>query len=420
MPPLESNVRSYCRKFTAQFSKASKSKIVDTSGVSYLDFLSACGSLNYGHNHPVLKNALIEHIKTDGLAISLDLQTDVKSEFLSVLHQHILEPRNLNYVAQFTGPTGANAVEAAIKLARKQTGRTNIITFTNAFHGCTLGALSLTANAFHRNSSSALLNNVTRIPFNGYLGEHIDCADILARMLDDPSSGCSQPAAIIFETIQGEGGLNVASAEWAKKISAIAEKHQALLIIDDIQAGCGRSGDFFSFEALDIEPDIVILAKSLSGFGLPLSLNLINPKFDVWEPGEHNGTFRGNAHAFVTATATIKHFWSTNKFHNELQNKITFLKKNLNGIAAKHGFKTKGKGFMQGINFQDGNLCQSIAAECYENGLIIETCGSYDEILKLLPALTIPESELLRGLKIIDNAIGHILATTSTTTSIRN
>jgi len=406
----ESNVRSYSKKFPARFCKASGSMLTDTSGKTYLDFLSACGSLNYGHNHPVLKKALIEHIETNGLAISLDLQTDTRSQFLQALQNHILLPRDYTYVAQFTGPTGANAVEAAIKLARKYTGKSHIIAFTNAFHGCTLGALGLTANAYHRGASEPLLNHVTRMPYDGYTDQQIDTADLLEHMLEDPSSGCPKPAAIIFETIQGEGGLNVASKAWAKKIATLAKRHDALLIVDDIQAGCGRSGHFFSFEELDIVPDMVTLAKSLSGFGLPMSLSLIKPEFDIWEPGEHNGTFRGNSHAFVTATAALNNFWSSPAFSDGLKSRIADLKQNLGFIAQKYGFRTKGRGFMQGIDFRDGELCQSIAGMCYRNGLIIETCGSFDEVLKLLPALNMDENALSRGLDIIDRSIRKVLS----------
>ncbi len=408
MLTVESDVRSYCRSFPKKFKSAIESIITDTDSVKYLDFLSACGSLNYGHNHPFLKQALIDYIADDGIAISLDMHTVSKEQFIQAFAEKILQPRDLDYRLQFTGPTGTNAVEAALKLARKITGRTNVIAFTNAFHGCSLGSLSVTGSAFHRRASAAQLGIVTRIPFDGYLGDEIDTADILDRMLADPSGGVDAPAAIVFEAIQGEGGLNVASCQWAQKIAAIAGRHGALLIVDEIQSGCGRSGDFFAFEALGIVPDIVTLAKSLSGFGLPMSLVLMRQKYDQWEPGEHNGTFRGNNHAFVTARAAIDLFWSDQRLSKEVHRKADQVKTSLQQIAGPHGFKIKGRGLMQGIDVRSARLSSMIRKSCFDDGLILEACGPDDQILKLLPALTISDADLARGLDIIEGAIRSV------------
>ena len=249
---------------------------------------------------------MIDYLAGDGIAHALDMFTGVKRDFLTAFDELVLRPRGLGHRVQFTGPTGANAVEAALKLARKVTGRTNVIAFTNAFHGVSLGALSATANGHHRMGPEQGLNGITRMPFDGYLGDDFDSSDLLARMLDDPSGGIDAPAAIVLETVQGEGGLNTASPGWLRRVAAIAARHGALLIIDDVQAGCGRTGPFFSFENLGVTPDLVVLSKSLSGFGLPMAVLLIRPRWDAWTPGDHNGTFRGNGHAFVTATAALQ------------------------------------------------------------------------------------------------------------------
>ena len=333
---IESEVRSYCRNFPDVFSRAEGAFVYSATGKSYIDFLSACGSLNYGHNHPELRKALVSYVKKQGVTMSLDTETVSKNEFLEAFREHILEPRGFSYKLQFAGPTGANAVEAAIKLARKVTGRTNVVAFTNAFHGCSLGALALTANAHHRGSSEALLSHVNRVPYDGYLGPDVDTSALLEKLLSDPSSGIDVPAAIILETIQGEGGLNVASANWVKNVARIAQKFGALLIVDDIQAGCGRSGDFFSFEPFGIEPDIVCLAKSISGFGLPMSLVLIKPEHDIWAPGEHNGTFRGNNLAFVTATVALRQFWKTSEFQKIIKDNGEKLRAVLTNLVAAH------------------------------------------------------------------------------------
>lgn len=284
---LESEVRSYCRSFPVVFTKARGAQLLTRDGTAYLDFLMGCSSLNYGHNPSELKGALADYIASDGLTHSLDLHSEAKESFLRELDETILTPRQLDYVVQFPGPTGTNAVEAALKLARKITGRSNIIAFTNGFHGVSLGALSCTGNRYHRAAAGQLLGSVTRLPYDGYLGSSVDTANYLDRLLSDPSSGVDLPAAVIVETVQGEGGLNVAGPEWLRKVAAIARSHGALLIVDDIQAGVGRTDGFFSFEAAGLRPDIVTMAKSISGYGLPMAIVLIDRLLDMWEPGEH-------------------------------------------------------------------------------------------------------------------------------------
>jgi len=377
----------------------------DEYGVEYLDFLSGCGSLNYGHNHPHLKAKLIEYINSDGVTLSMDLFSIAKENFLKKFSEIILQPRNLKYCIQFPGPTGSNAVEAAIKLARKVTNRSNVIAFTNGFHGCSLGSLALTGSSHHRGHSSSLLTNVNRIPYDGYLGEKIDTADMLDKVLSDPSSGFDMPAAIIFETIQGEGGLSIASPIWAQKLQRIAKKFGILIIVDDIQAGCGRSGDFFSFEALNIVPDIVCLAKSISGFGLPMSLVLIKPEYDLWLPGEHNGTFRGNNHAFITAAAALELFWEESSFEIEVRRKASLLKNILQKLAEQYGLSVKGRGLMLGLEFNNPETAALVQKECFSRKLIVELCGPRSEVLKLLPPLNVSDQELKMATSIIENSL---------------
>jgi diaminobutyrate-2-oxoglutarate transaminase len=404
----ESEVRSYCRSFPRKFDRATGSWIVDAEGGLYLDFLAGCSTLNYGHNNPVLKQALVEYISGDGLAHGLDMHTTAKEEFLETFEKVILAPRGLDYRVMFTGPTGANAVEAALKLARKVTGRTNVIAFTNGFHGMTLGALAATGNAQKRNAAGLPLPGITRMPYDGYHGPGIDTAHMLERMLDDPSSGVDAPAAILLETVQGEGGLNVASNAWLAAVAAIARRHGALLIVDDIQAGCGRTGPFFSFETAGIVPDIVTLAKSVSGMGLPMAITLMRPELDAWRPGEHNGTFRGNNHAFVTATAALRHFWRDGSFEDEIEAKSDMLEARLSEMATRYPgavVRVKGRGMMQGLEMASGHAAQRVTHACFERGLIIETSGGRDEVVKVLAPLTISGADLTMGLDILEGAI---------------
>ncbi len=408
---LESQVRSYSRSFPAMFDRAEGAWQYDSAGKAYLDFLTGCSVLNYGHNPPALKQALIDYIERNGVTHSLDMHSRAKGEFLESLEAKILKPRGMTYRAQFTGPTGANAVEAAMKLARKVTGRTNIIAFTNGFHGVTLGALAATGNSHHRGGAHIPLSGVTRMPYDGYFGPGVDTAAQLDQMLSDPSGGVDKPAAFIVEVVQGEGGLNVASADWLRKIEKIAHKHGALFIVDDIQAGCGRTGTFFSFENMGVKPDIITLAKSLSGMGLPMALVLVKPEYDQWKPGEHNGTFRGNCHAFVTAKAAIDTFWSDDAFAAQVQKTGEHLRKRLREIALANRSVVKGikgRGMMCGLDVGSAKISDPVVDQAFKRGLIIETSGAHDQILKVLAPLNITKADLDAGLDILADCVAEV------------
>lgn len=410
---IESEVQSYARSFPRVFNRAKGEFLYDEEGNEYLDFLAGAGTLNYGHNNSLFKRKLLQYIKADGITHGLDLHTTAKGAFLETFNEKILKPRNLNYVVQFTGPTGTNAVEAALKLARNVTGRENVISFTNGFHGVSLGSLAATGNSHHRGAAGVSLNGTTRMPYDGYLGADIDTTAYLDKVLSDSSSGVDHPAAVIVETVQGEGGINVASIEWLKSLADICKKHEVLLIVDDIQAGCGRTGRFFSFEEAGIYPDIVTLSKSLGGYGLPFAVVLIRPELDQWKPGEHNGTFRGNNFAFVTATAAIDHYWSDDQFANAVQAKGAYLSKRLQEIVDRYGegnFTARGRGMFQGINCVNGELAGKITRSAFKKGLIIETSGADDQVVKFLCPLVISEINLKRGIDIVESAIKEVCA----------
>lgn len=404
----ESEVRTYSRSFPVTFTKAKGAVLTTEDGKEYVDFLAGAGTLNYGHNNDLLKEALVEYIMADGLTHGLDMQSEAKAEFLNTFRDLILEPRGMgDFKVMFTGPTGTNAVEAALKLARKVKGRSNIISFTNGFHGVTGGALAATGNQHHRGGMGTSMPDVTRMPFDGYLGEGVDTTEYLDQVLSDPSSGVDHPAAVIVETIQGEGGLNAASFEWLRNLEKVCRRHDMLLIVDDIQSGCGRSGRFFSFEEVGIKPDIVTLSKSLSGYGLPFAVTIFRPELDIWSPGEHNGTFRGNNHAFVTAATAFKAFWSDDSFQKEVQRKAKKLREGLQTIIRKHGSKTlqlKGRGLMSGIECPDGDLAGAVIKSAFEQGLVIETSGAHDQVVKCLVPLVITDEQIEFGMKVLDKA----------------
>ena len=402
---LESNVRSYCRAWPAVWSRARGARLEDEDGREYLDFFSGAGALNYGHNPPPLKRALISYLEEDGVLHALDMSTRAKREFLLRFDELILRPRGMSYKLQFTGPTGANAVEAALKLARKATGRETVIAFSNAFHGMTLGALAVSANPNKRRSAGVPLNHAATVPYEGRIGEG-DSLAVLESMLS-PGGGLNRAAAVIVETVQGEGGLHAASTGWLRGLEAICRAHDMLLIADDVQAGCGRTGTFFSFEPAGIEPDIICLSKSISGIGQPMALALVRPDLDLWAPGEHNGTFRGNNAAFVTAAAALREWWADDALSREVARKSAIVEEALGGIIAgeeRLRGSIRGRGLLIGLHSPVEGMAERIAAGAYERGLLVETSGAESDVVKLMPPLTIEDGELAEGLRILGEA----------------
>ncbi|WP_010525514.1 diaminobutyrate--2-oxoglutarate transaminase [Nesterenkonia sp. F] len=403
---FESQVRSYCMNWPAVFEKASGSYQYTEDGSRYLDFFSGAGALNYGHNHPELRDLLVDYVANDGVTHSLDMKTPSKRRFLETFERVILEPRSMDYKIMFPGPTGTNSVEAALKLARKVTGRQHILSFTNAFHGMTLGSLSVTGNSMKRRGAGIPLTNSSKIPYDDYFDGDIPDFIWLEKVLQDSGSGVDKPAAVIVETVQGEGGLNAARMEWLKELSALLKRHKILLIIDDVQAGCGRTGTFFSFEEAGISPDIICMSKSISGYGLPMAITLFKPELDVWEGGEHNGTFRGNNLGFVTGARALELFWSDDSFQKQLAAKIETLREGLEDIAQHvKGATLRGRGFLTGICFPDADTAGKVAAESYKRNLLLETSGPEDEVIKVMPPLTIDDEDLQKGIKVIEDAV---------------
>lgn len=409
---LESEVRSYCRAFPTIFTRAVGSSLFDRQGREYLDFFSGAGALNYGHNHPRLKQRLLDYIAGDGITHGLDMATEAKEEFLERFERIILRPRGMEYKVQFPGPTGTNAVEAALKLARKVTGRQSIVSFTNAFHGMTLGSLSVTGNGFKRRGAGLPLVHTSCMPFDGYFGEDADTLEYLEALVVDEGSGVDLPAAVIVESIQAEGGVNVARFSWLQRLAEICRNHDIMLIVDDIQVGCGRTGPFFSFEPAGIEPDLICLSKSLSGYGLPLAVTLIRPDLDIWEPGEHNGTFRGNNPAFVTASEALT-FWENDDLARAVQAKgavvRTALEAMSQGLVCEEP-EVRGRGLLQGIDCRRPGIAEAICRRAFKQGMIVETSGPESTVVKLMPPLTIAEDALARGLDILARCAAEVFA----------
>lgn len=416
---LESEVRSYCRSWPVTFDRARGSRMWDVDGNEYVDFFAGAGALNYGHNHPDLKAPLVEYLSSDRVVHSLDMNTVAKAAFLERFEEVILKPRGLDYKVQFPGPTGTNAVESALKLARKVTGKESIISFTNAFHGMTLGSLSVTGNSMKRGGAGIPLVHATPMPYDNYLDGVTPDFIWFERLLQDSGSGLNEPAAVIVETVQGEGGINVARLEWLHGLAELCKRHGLLLIVDDVQMGCGRTGPFFSFEAAGIVPDIVCMSKSISGYGLPMALTLFKPELDVWEPGEHNGTFRGQNPSFVTATAALN-FWTDNLLEKQVLRKGEQIDQALHEVIEPFdGIETRGRGLIRGVAFERPELAGAVQKEAFARGLLLETSGPEGEVVKLMPPLVIDDEDLAEGLTLAAQSIEAVAAKELTTSGAK-
>jgi len=348
----------------------------------------------------------------DGLLHGLDMYSVAEGEFIECLENKVLIPRGYDYKVLFPGPTGTNAVEVALKIARKVKGRSNVLALMGAFHGMSLGSLALTTERSARDACGVALGNVTHVPHPSMM-PGLDTIAYMDMLLTDDHSGVDKPAALIVEAVQGEGGINVLSNEWLRDARALCDKHDMLLILDDIQTGCGRTGSFFSFERAGIVPDIVVMAKSIGGMGMPCSIALVKPEYDVLLPGEHNGTFRGFQLAFVAGKAAIE-YMLTHDLEAETMRKgkivEEFLASHLRLIDPSLTFR--GVGLMWGIDMglYPNGTTQKIRKTCFEQGLILELSGREDTVIKIMPPLVIDDKQLVQGLGILMKVIAETVS----------
>lgn len=408
----ESNVRSYCRSFPTVFTKAKGSILTDREGKTYIDFFSGAGGVNYGHNHPAIKDAVIGYLQGDGIIHALDMYTRPKEEFISYFQTNILQPKGLNYKIQFAGPTGTNAVEAALKLARKVTGRQNIFALMGAFHGMTMGSLALTTDRSSREGAGVALHNVTHIPAP-YMFAGLDTLEYMETLITDDHSGVEKPAAVVLEAVQADGGIYPFAPEFMQGLRALCDRHGILMVVDDIQAGCGRSGNFFSFERSQIVPDMVTLSKSIGGIGMPMALLLMKPELDIWSPGEHTGTFRGNQLSLVAAKAALEVFVNE-EIAQQVDKKQNLVEEYLKSqIEPLHqGITTRGVGLIWGVDLSalGGNdFSAQVMHACFDKGLVLERVGRDNGVMKLMPPLTIDEDLLLQGLSILRDVLAEMI-----------
>lgn len=408
---IESNVRSYCRSFPTVFTKAKGSIMTDEAGKEYVDFFAGAGALNFGHNPDKINERLIAYLQSDGILHSMDMYTAPKRSFLEFFSEKILKPRRLNYKIQFAGPTGTNAVEAALKLARSVKKRQNVFALMGAFHGMTLGSVSLTTDRCSREGAGQALHNVTHVPAPGMF-PGLDTIEYMERLLTDDHSGVEKPAAIVLETVQADGGINVFDVDWLQRLRDLCTRHDILMVADDIQVGCGRTGTFFSFERAGIVPDIVTISKSIGGCGMPMALVLFKPELDIWEPGQHSGTFRGNQLALIAGKAGLEIFLDEN-LESEVKRKEQIVREFLDKeiCPLDNRISVRGIGLIWGVDFSafSADMTKPLISACFKNGLIVERVGRDNNVLKLMPPLIISDDELLRGLRILKKSLEEVL-----------
>ncbi|MHB2029741.1 MAG: diaminobutyrate--2-oxoglutarate transaminase [Acidimicrobiales bacterium] len=406
---LESNVRYYCHRWPAVFSRAHDSTIIDENGTEYLDFFAGAGALSYGHNNPVLVEVAIEHLRAGKILHSLDTFTVEKHQFLEAMRRYVLVPRQLDMVIQTVGPTGATAVEAALQLAQRITGHRGVLGFEGSYHGMTYRTASISASMAGRKTSEHIKDFVA-LPYV----EHVCESDLelLDETLHSTIDG-QRIGAVIIEPTQGEGGARPFDPAYLRAIRERCSELDIIVIADEVQAGVGRTGSFFSFEGSGLDPDIVCVSKSISGLGLPMALNLIRRDLDTWTPGEFSGTFRGNNLAFATSTKMLETYWADSNLEKSTEQRGLTVRSALEEISDQFGngqFVVRGNGLLYGLDVSDAQLATDIAAASFERQLIVETCGA-GATVKLLPPIVIDQDQLVDGLARLGDAVGHVSST---------
>lgn len=419
----ESNARSYPRRLPIAVQCAQGSFIEDVDGNVFLDFLSGAGVLSLGHSHPQVVAAASEQLST--FVHGLDLPTPAKDRFTEA-QVNMLPPSMRDRMRiHFCGPTGANAVEAAIKLCKLATGRSSIVTFQGAFHGSTMATMTVSGATEIKQEISNPLADVHFFPYSyctrcplGLVPESCstNCATYLERALSDPHGGVAKPAAVLLELVQGEGGGIPATPEFARRVRAVTADLGIPLIVDEVQTGCGRTGTWYAFEQFGLEPDVIVASKGLSGIGLPVSIILYDKALDRWPPGAHIGTFRGNQLAFAAGAATIDVIVRERVLDNvvergdQLRRRLTELAMKTPSIA-----DVRGMGLILGIELVDPDtgayatdLARQIQSAALAKGLILEVGGRSDCVLRMLPALNITPEHVEAAADLLEQAFAEV------------
>ena len=427
----ESNARSYPRKFPFALSKAQGSWIEDVEGNKYLDFLCGAGTLALGHNDSEVNQAMVDMITNNAPLHTLDLTTPVKDTFVHTLFSLLPEELQKNAKIQFCSPSGTDAVDAALKLCKTATGRSSIIAFSGGYHGMGHGALALTGNLNAKNKVNSLMPDVHFLPYpysyrcpfglGGEAGEKAAAA-YFERLLKDPESGITKPAAVILEPIQGEGGVIPAPVEFLKTVRRVTKELGIPMIVDEIQCGVGRSGKFFAFEYADIVPDVILASKAIGG-SQPLAVVIYNGDLDKWTAGAHAGTFRGNQLAMKAGTIVMNRV-SKPEFLADVVKKGDYIRARLSELKDKVSIigDIRGKGLMMGCEFVDprgkpdqigslpasGEIAAAVQKACFERKLVMEKGGRNGAVMRCLCALNISMEDIEKMLEIFEKVVLEI------------
>ncbi|PWB35742.1 diaminobutyrate--2-oxoglutarate transaminase [Pseudomonas sp. SDI] len=429
----ESNARSYPRRIPLALKRARGIYVEDVEGRQFIDCLAGAGTLALGHNHPVVVEA-IQQVLADELPLhTLDLTTPVKDQFVQDLFGLLPAEFSAQAKIQFCGPTGTDAVEAALKLVRTATGRSTVLSFQGGYHGMSQGALSLMGSLGPKKPLAGLLSNGVqflpypydyRCPFGlgGEQGVQVNL-HYLENLLSDPEAGVQLPAAVIVEVVQGEGGVIPADLDWLRGLRRITEKAGVALIVDEIQSGFGRTGKMFAFEHAGIVPDVVVLSKAIGG-SLPLAVLVYREALDVWQPGAHAGTFRGNQMAMAAGSAVMRYL----KHHDlaghaeamglRLREQLSLLQRDFPQLG-----DIRGRGLMLGVELVDpqgpldaqghpptfGKLASLLQNECLKRGLILELGGRNGSVVRFLPPLIITAEQIDEVMRRFGRALGAAL-----------
>ncbi|WP_456701673.1 MULTISPECIES: aminotransferase class III-fold pyridoxal phosphate-dependent enzyme [unclassified Bradyrhizobium] len=392
-------------------SRARGSIALTADGRRIIDFYSGAGSLNYGHNNHQIRQAVLEYLTSDAVVSGFDMATSAELKFVDTFGSAVLrERRLLPYHFKFTGPSDAIAIDAALELARQVTGRQNIVLFTSGESGVSPGSIALPGCGLRRTGFDVSPRGLGLVPFDGYVGPVVGTTDHLRTLLRDQYSGINSPAAILVEAVQRNIGMNVAGKEWLRAVQAIAKETDAVLILDETEMGCGRTGQFFSFEFAGLSPDIIVMSRSLSGCGLPLSMLLIKDEVDHTWPVQHAGTEKTDI-AFAAAAAAIDIYWRDCLLSEEVQRLGELARSRLNAIACHHGtsFSVRGRGLALGFDCQSSEIAEATRRKAFARGLFIERCASAGQVIQFLPALTIDTETLNSGLEIFEEALAEAL-----------
>ena len=430
---FESSARSYPRKFPFALKKAKGSWVEDVEGNRYLDFLCGAGTLALGHNDDEVSKAMVDLITSDAPLHTLDLTTPVKDRFVETVISILPEEMRNNVKIQFCSPSGTDATDAAIKLCKTATGRGNVIAFSGGYHGMGHGALALTGNHNAKKSVQNLMPGVQFMPYpysyrcpfgiGGEKGAEA-CGAYFERMLKDPESGVTLPAAVIIEPIQGEGGVIPAPKGFLQTVRRVTKELGIPLIVDEIQCGIGRSGDFFGFQESGIIPDVILMSKAVGG-SQPLSIVVYNKDLDKWTAGAHAGTFRGNQLAMAAGTILMRKV-SQPEFLADVRKKGEYLKTALESLKEEVSIigDVRGRGLMLGIEFIDpngkkdlmgnpepsGEIAATVQRLCFENHLVMEKGGRNGSVMRCLCALNVSMDDINTMLRIFSSVVRKVNA----------